>query len=437
MYYAILVIAALVTCGISLGTTFPSADPATPASSIPAGGSAQTDEARDLTPKVDPADLAELVAGNTKFAVDLYGVLGQGEKNLLFSPHSISIALAMTDAGAKGRTETQIANALHFTLPQDRLHRAFSALGLVLAKRGQDSAEGGFQLAMANRIWGQQSYSFLPEYLDTLAVNYGAGLAQLDFASDPDGSRTTINDWVSDQTEDRIKDLIRQRGITRETSIVLTNAVYFKADWQKPFESGLTRPEPFHLTGGTTVNANMMRQTAVFAYASGTDYQAVQLPYMGGQVAMVIFLPAQGKLEQFARRLGQKGLAGILGQLDSTVRVSLRMPTFTFESTPEIKPALQQLGIVDAFSRAAADFSGMSGKRDLFISDVLHKAFVKVAEKGTEAAAASAVVVSRGIMGDAAQPATVEMTVDRPFLFLIRDVPTGAILFMGRVMDPS
>jgi len=357
-----------------------------------------------------------------------------GNDNLFYSPHSISLALAMTVAGARGETERQMADTLHFTLPQDRLHPAFNRLDLELAQRGE-GAEGkdgeGFRLHIVNAIWGQEGYEFLSEFLDVLAENYGAGLRVLDFAGAPEESRVTINEWVSDQTENRIEDLIPPGAIDPSTRLVLTNAIYFNAAWAEPFEPDLTEDGPFYLLDGREVSVPMMRQMASFGYAEGEGVQAVELPYDGRELSMVILLPDAGEFDTF-----ESVLDG--GRVDRMVKnlahrqVALAMPRFEFESGFSLVDALTALGMPDAFS-GAADFSGMTGTRDLSIRDVIHKAFVSVDEAGTEAAAATAV-----IMGEAAmQEEPVEVTVDRPFIFVIRDIETGTVLFVGRVVDPG
>jgi serpin B len=409
--------------------TDPPVDDTAPTDPPVYGTEIQSDKLRNTAPSVESADLAALVAGNNQFAVDMYKALGEQGGNVLFSPHSISIALAMTYAGARGQTETQMASTLHFTLPQAQLHPAFDALDLALAERGQT---GGFQLSVANRMWGQDGYYFLPDFLDVLAVNYGAGLALLDFAGDTEGARTTINDWVSDETVGRIPELIPENVLSDRTRFVLTNAVYFNADWQSQFEAEFTHPAPFTLLDDSTVTVDMMSQTASLNYVGCEAYQAVQLPYVGGQVAMVILLPAAGTFDAFEQSLDAEALASILGQLTSPQTVFLKMPKFTDSRKRFLKSTLKQLGMIDAFD--AADFSGMDGTRKLFIGEVIHEAFVKVDEKGTEAAAATAVIGEEVSPGPS--PLPLAMVVDRPFLFLIRDIPTGAILFMGRVVNP-
>ena len=399
-----------------------------------AGEVIQSEKPRVTSPDVSGADLATLVEGNSAFAFNLYQALREGDGNLFYSPYSISLALAMTYAGAQGETAQQMADTLQFVLPQDRLHPAFNDLDLELSRRGE-GAEGkdgeGFRLNIVNAIWGQKDYEFLSEFLDLLAENYGAGLRVLDFVSAPEESRITINNWVSDQTEGRIEDLIPQGLINALTRLVLTNAIYFNAAWQYPFEEDMTEDGPFYLLDGGEVTVPMMRQTELFGYAEGDGYQAVELPYDGGELSMIILLPQAGHFEVFEDSLDAQQVDEIIGRLELR-QVTLAMPKFEFESEFSLREPLSAMGMQIAFS-GAADFSGMTGNRDLFIAEVIHKAFVSVDEAGTEAAAATAVVMEL-----TAVPETpVEVTIDHPFIFLIRDIETGAVLFIGRVVNPS
>ncbi|MBA7560762.1 hypothetical protein ES708_02393 [subsurface metagenome] len=339
----------------------------------------------------------------------------------------------MTYGGARGETEEQMANALRFSLPQNQLHPAFNALVLELDSRGE-GAEGkddeGFRLNIVNAIWGQRDYEFLNDFLDLLAVNYGAGLRVLDFIGATEESRVTINDWVSDQTEGRIEDLIPAGLISPLTRLVLTNAIYFNAAWEYPFEEDMTEDGVFYRLDGGEVTVPMMRQTESFGYAEGDGYQAVELPYDGGELSMVILLPVSGRFETFEETLDAAQVDGIIGSLENR-QVSLTMPKFEFDSSFSLRDTLSAMGMPVAFSMSA-DFSGMTVNPELFIAEVVHKAFVSVDEAGTEAAAATAVVMELTAMPD-----TVEVSIDRPFIFLIRDIETGAILFVGRTLDPG
>lgn len=404
---------------------------------LASGKTLQSEKARISLPEVSRGDQSDLAEGNGAFTFDLYQQLKEEDGNLFFSPYSISAALAMTYAGAGGTTAEQMARTLHFDLPQGKLHPAFNWLESELAKRGE-GAEGkdeeGFRLNVVNAVWGQKDYEFRVAFLDTLAENYGAGLRILDYINELEQSRITINDWVSEQTEKRIKDLIPLGGINSLTRLVLTNAIYFNAAWENKFFEEATKDLPFYLLDGGTVSVPMMRQTESFAYAEDESYQAVELPYDGEELSMVILLPAEGGFAEFESNFDFRQADRIIDRLNDE-RVKLTMPRFEFESDFSLKQALSALGMPDAFS-GSADFSGMTSNKDLFIGDVIHKAFVSVDETGTEAAAATAVVMVTSAPGPKPkEPVTV--TIDHPFIFLIRDIETGAILFIGRVVNPD
>ena len=395
----------------------------------------RSEKPREAFPDVAAEDLNTLNDGNNAFAFDLYHQIVEGSDNLFYSPYSISIALGMTYAGARNETEQQMAQAMHFELPQAQLHTAFNSLDQELNARGE-GAQGkdgeGFRLNIVNAIWGQKNYSFLPDFLDTLARNYGAGLRVLDFQGAPDPSRIIINDWVEQQTEDRIQDLIPQGAINVLTRLVLTNAVYFNAAWESQFKENSTSAGPFHLLDGAEVSIPMMRQTSGFRYASGGDFEAVELPYDGHELSMVILLPAAGHFESFEDSLDYGVVESAIDGLQGG-QVALTMPRFKMETDFNLNDALSALGMSAAFDPPSADFSGMDGGRDLHISDVIHKAFVDVDEAGTEAAAATAVIME----ATSAPVGPVQVTIDRPFIFLIRDIETSSILFVGRVMNPE
>ena len=399
-----------------------------------AGEVLKSDQERITSPDVSTSEQALLVEGNSAFAFELYQALKGEEGNLFYSPYSISLALAMTYSGARGETAQQMADTLNFILEQERLHPAFNWLDAELASRGE-GAEGkdgeGFRLNIVNAIWGQKDYEFLSDFLDVLAENYGAGLRILDFIIETEASRLAINQWVSDQTEGRIKDLIPQGAIDALTRLVLTNAIYFNAAWEYPFDEDMTADGPFYLLDGGQVTVPMMKQTESFNYTEGEGYQAVELLYDGGELSMVILLPEAGQFEVFEEGLQAQQVDAIINDLQDT-QVALTMPKFEFDSEFSLKDTLAGMGMPIAFS-SAADFSGMTGNPELFISDVFHKAFVSVDESGTEAAAATAVI---GKLTAVPEP-PVEVTIDRPFIFLIRDIDTGAILFVGRVMNPG
>lgn len=391
---------------------------------------------RDDTPEAAEADLAALVAGNTAFAFDLYRALRAADGNLFYSPYSISLALGMTSAGARGRTLEQMRSALHFTLPDERLHAAFHALDRDLAARPDQARAAGAEQPLAfhsvNALWGQQGYPFLPDFLDLLARYYGAGLRLANFQTAAARARAEINAWVADQTGGRIEELIPPGLLNSSTVLVLVNAVYFKAGWLHPFSESRTAPAPFHLLDGSRVDVPMMamNEPVPLAYAAGDGYQAFALPYQGGQTEMVVILPDAGRFADVEAGLSGEEFARMRSAMEERT-IALRMPKFEFTADYELTDAFRALGLTDAFEPGRADLSGMAGTRELVISAILHKAFVAVDEQGTEAAAATAVVVAR----TALVIPEVEITVDRPFIFVIRDVPTGTVLFVGRVVD--
>lgn len=395
----------------------------------------QSEKQRETAPAVNAEDFAALVTGNNAFALALYQQLAGGKGNLFFSPYSISQALAMTYAGARGSTADEMARTLRLSLAQDTLHPAFNALDLQLADRENDvyeKGDQGFQLDIANSLWGQNGYTFLEPFLDTLALNYGAGLRLTDFENDPESAREAINRWVEEQTADKIQNLIPQGLINRFTTLVLANAIYFKAAWQNPFGEENTQDAPFHLLDGGTIRVPTMRQTAFLGYAQTDDVEVVSLPYLGGKVMMTILMPREGRFESFRAGLDAAALRQIL-DARSYGEVDLMMPRFKMESDFSLGETLAAMGMPTAFTDGA-DFSGMDGTRDLHIGAVVHKAYVDVNEKGTEAAAATAVLMMRA-MAPAGGP--LEIKVDRPFIFLIHDEPSGAILFLGQVNQPQ
>lgn len=391
---------------------------------------------RIANPDVPATDSSRLVDGNTAFAFDLYQAVRSGTGNLVYSPYSISLALAMTYGGARGQTADQMAEVMHFTLPSEQYHPAFNLLSLDLSRRpaqaeNVDPADR-FQLTIANSLWGQDGWHFLPEFLDLLAANYGAGLRLVDFKDHPDSARQQINNWVTDQTKNRIKDIIPPGMPDPTTRLVLANAIYFKALWEEEFDPDVTRDGPFYPLNGEMVRVPMMSQghEKTFSYAAGDGWQAIALPYKGGLTDMVIIVPDAGDFELFESSLTADRYAGIVSALEPQ-QVILSMPKFKFESSLGLKDTLIQMGMSDAFDPMLADFSAMDGTRLLYVGDVLHKAFIAVDEKGTEAAAATVV-----LMMAASMPQGIILEINRPFLYVIRDVPSGTILFMGRVVDP-
>jgi len=374
-------------------------------------------------------DVSVAVRGNTAFALDLYAKLRTGEGNLFFSPMSISTALGMTYAGARGETAREMSAVLH--LAADR-KEADAALGSLVRQLNALGTSGKFQLSVANGLWLQKGYPFIPEYVGSVSKNYDAAVEELNFAeSEP--ARRIINDWVEKKTKDRIKDLIPPGVLTELTRLVLTNAIYFKGDWVEPFKEALTKDQPFSVAPDTKVNVPLMRQTKGFGYLHGEGFQALEMPYAGDVLSMVVLLPDQvDGLAALEQSLTAENLDGWLKAIRRQ-RVLVFLPRFKMTVQFQLAPTLAGMGMPLAFDLEKADFSGMTTAERVFISHVIHKAFVEVNEKGTEAAAATAVVAAGGAAP--VQPPT--FRADHPFVFLIRDKKTGSILFIGRVVNPK
>lgn len=394
-------------------------------------------------------DVLELVSGNNAFALHLYdAIAGEAEgENVFFSPYSVSQALALVYAGAEGDTAAQMADVLGFSLDEPALHEAFRALNADLAARGNGEADDDYGIAerrlhIANALWGEQTFPFSADYIALVNQYYGGGFEATDFIAASGAAREAINAWVADQTEDRIQDIVPEGVLNTATRLVLANAIYFKNAWTNSFNADVTADGDFFLLDGSTVTAELMRQTRSFNYAQGEGYQAVALPYQQSGMSMLVILPAEGTFEDFEASFDGEALNALTRSLGST-RVNLTLPKFEFATSLTLSDMLSALGMRDAFSPELADFTGMvdasaaDNDERLSISTVLHKAFIAVDEAGTEAAAATVVVM----VGTSAQmgepPPPVEMRVDRPFLFAIRDDVTGTVLFMGRVMNPA
>lgn len=377
--------------------------------------------------KANKADVASVVEGNNAFAFNLYAKLRGKKGNLVFSPYSVSTALAMTYAGARGETAAQMEKVLHFTLGQENLHPAMADVVDDLNTRG---GEGVYELVVANRLWGQKGYRFLDPFLKLNSTYYGAGLEQVDFARATDAARKTINAWVEDKTRDKIKELLKPGILDRLTTLVLTNAIYFKGNWASQFDRKHTREAPFRLTASKKINVQMMyHKASKFRTGRFPRVHLLELPYVGDDLSMVILLPDEvDGLAQVEKSLTTGNLTTWLARLREQ-KIAVSLPRFKITFGLDLAEVLASMGMPDAFSLPPADFSGMDGTRSLYISKVIHKAFVDVNEEGTEAAAATAVVMTRS-----APPV---FRADHPFMFLIRDRKTGGILFIGRVMNPT
>lgn len=417
-----LLAAALVSCGDD-------DDDATPSTPGIEFVSASVDRAAP-----DPAAAAEAASVVNALGVDLYAKVRDTEGNLALSPYSIAVALSMARAGADTVTATEMDAVLHAQAVLD-LAAGFGSLDAALAERPAvfpvpegDALE--LELSFGNAVWPQVDFPFEDAYLELLARHYGAGVQAVDYAGDTEGARQAINGWVADQTKDRIPELIPAGVLSGLTRLVLTNAVYLKAPWLHPFDSGGTADGPFALLDGSTVQVPLMRVTDGFGHATGPGWEAIGLPYMGEELAMIVAVPDPGTFEQFETDFDADSIAEIAGALEQR-QVRLRLPSWEFRTQIGLNQPLKDLGMVTAFSDDA-DFSGLSPEA-LAITDVLHEAFIAVDEDGTEAAAATAVVI-----GETSAPEEpLEVTVDRPFLFWIVDQPTGAVLFLGRVTDPT
>jgi serpin B len=441
-----------------------------------------------------PGDVAAVVEGNNQFAFDMYHKLrtsdavSENDGNLIFSPYSISTAVGMVYAGARGQTAAEIADVFHFGLPQDRLHPAYGSLVRDL----NGPHRSGYQLSVANRLWGQAGFPMHQPFLNTTRDHYGAELGRIDFISDTENSRQTINHWVEDQTNQRIKDLIPQGGVNDSTRLVLTNAIYFNGDWKHSFSKDATRDRPFAVSATEQIRAPTMSQLGRFRYADGGDFQLLELPYQGDQLSMLVVLPKAGGAAaglnlggglasggnvitltgsdtfQFAS-ISQSSNAGAnafspipsngfapgpvgldaltsleIGLTPDVLQaaidklfyrdVNVYLPKFKLESVMKLGDTLAEMGMPTAFSDGA-DFLGISDIA-LKISEVRHKAFIELDEEGTEAAAATSIeMVMTTSIGEFTPPIT--FNADHPFHFLIRDNLTGSTLFMGRVARPE
>ncbi|MBN1418212.1 MAG: serpin family protein [Planctomycetes bacterium] len=373
------------------------------------------------------ADVAALVAGNNRFGIDLYHELREGsDGNLFFSPFSVSAALAMTYAGAAGETKEEMAAVLRLPDGGDDVHRSFGAL---IASIDRGSGLGAYELTVAGRLWGQVGYAFLDRFLFICRDDYGADLALLDFARDPDAARGIINQWVEDETAGRIVGILPQGSVDSWTRMILTNAIYFKGDWASRFAPSATMDRPFHLTASGAVPVPTMSQIDDFRFYVGDGIWALEMPYEAGDLSMIVILSdAWDGLPALEAAFTHENLERWIASL-RTGEVHVSLPRFQFTSTFGLKAPLSALGMPSAFDANLADFSAMDGTRNLHLQGVAHKAYVRVDEEGSEAAAATAVKV-----GTTSGPPM--FCADHPFLFLIRDNVTGSILFLGRVVNP-
>jgi serpin B len=379
-------------------------------------------------PVVSSEDAATFATDNLAFSLDLYLALRpRNSGNFVFSQTSISTALAMLYAGAGSSTAAQMSDTLHFTLPAPRLHTAFNALDLALTTPPPGASPAAFRLQVANSLWVQDGFTVLPAYLDTLAENYGSGLFVENFSTAPEPARNAINQWVADRTEGQIPLLFPQGSINTLTRLVLANAVFFHGDWKVPFKKD-SPVSVFHALTGDVSVPTMHGSSNAWIW-SGTGWNAAAIDYVGDTAAMIIVVPDAGTFAAFEAGLTVESLGAILAGAGPSGGADLYMPRFKFSTDVGLNDILSELGMPDAFDDRA-DFSGVDGTRDLRVQAVIHKAIIQVDEKGTTASAATG--VSSGVTS---VPPT--LVVDRPFLFFVRHKSTGAILFQGRVVDPS
>ncbi len=402
---------------------------------------------REIAPQIDPDLVRALARGNVDFSMAFYARLKDCPENMIFSPLSLSLALSMTMAGAEGATEDAILSGLQIPIPEAQVHQAFNALLLAVNESQgtlfEETEASPFKLHIANSIWGQAGLDFKIDFLNTLGLHYGAGIHTIDFSADPDGARQLINDWIARETEQEIINMIPPSAIDALTRLVLANAIYFNGSWKTPFDEQATDEGFFHLVDGSEISVERMHLSGEnLAYGYDEDYQIVRLPYASPDFSMVILFPDVGAFQAVESRLALPHaddpppalwLDEIMLQME--VRpLTLTMPKFDFETELNAGQVLIDLGIGEAFQPGRADFSGITENADLFISQVLHKATIAVDEAGTEAAAATVVIMREMAAEPSETPLTLE--INRPFIFFIQHEPTGVILFIGRVLRP-
>ena len=368
--------------------------------------------------------LGSLVDSLNNFSFNFYNHVSEGNNsNIFFSPYSIFVALSMAYEGARGNTAAEMSNILNILQNDSATKGSFARIYNLLNQKQE-----GYKISTANAFWANQNYKFLPEYISILQNYYMAEAHELDF-SDNEQASDIINTWIELKTNNKIKDMIDPNALSELTAMVLTNAIYFKGLWEFPFDPQNTTESDFKTTNNETTKVNMMSlYNTKFNYTETSDLQILKLPYSGNDLSMIIVLPKENNISVAESELSAENLAEWNDKFNE-IKIDVKIPRFTFTSDYNLNDILKQMGMVDAFERTAADFSGMDGTRSLFISDVLHKAFVQVNEEGTEAAAATAVIVTMNANTDS-------FTADHPFVFLIQHEQTGAVLFMGKVMAP-
>lgn len=410
-----LVSLALSSCGLLLLACGPASPP----------GELVSSNKQRVTTAAPDEDLGAALSGNHAFAVDIYRKLTSTSSNVVFSPYSITTALAMTYGGAQGATAKAFESTLHITLPPERFHRAMNTIDAALTSRG--GAGRSLKLSVENQLFAQKGFSILPGFLDLMATEYGAGVRLLDFAKASEAARKAINEWVKANTESLIPELLQPSDVDSDTVLFLVNTVYFNAAWATAFPHKSTRPAPFELTDGSQVEVPTMAAEDISGGRATVDgTEVIELPYKGEQMSMVLLVPPSGQLSQFEARLSADELARHFGAL-APATFALLMPKFAFSGRADMKQLLTELGLGVAFGDTA-EFGALSPE-PIAISRVVHQAIIRTNEDGTVAAAATGVGMERVSL-------PLYVTVNRPFLFFVRDRGTGAVVFMGRVVDP-
>lgn len=372
-----------------------------------------------------------LVNGNNQFAFDLYKKLLtlKPQDNIFFSPFSISSALGMTYIGASGNTSSEIAKVFHFDLSDNKLNEAFYLLLKEIGEKGP-----GYILNIANALWGDKGYEFLSDFLNTIKTYHGGGFYEVNFRGNPEGSRIKINKWIEEKTKEKIKNLLPPESITPLTRLVITNAIYFKGKWSYPFKEENTRPMTFYAPNKKIENVPMMYQKRDFKYKEEKNFKLLELPYGDKTLSMIIILPLKKDgLPYVESNLSWDNLINIRERAKE-IKVNVYIPKFKMERAYSLREPLMALGMKDAFDPKTADFSKMEPKKSLYISKIVHKAYIDVNEEGTEAAGATGVVIALKSISIKKIP---EFKADHPFIYMIIHNPTGQILFMGRVIDPN
>lgn len=398
-------------------------------------GCTRTSDDKPANPPAGVVDVAEVVKNNNQFAFDLHAVLAREPGNLFYSPYSIASAFGMVYAGARGVTADEIAKTLHFPVDEKRLHPMFASLReKIHAQQGK-----GCEIANANGLWVQKGYSLQPSFLQTAKSSYDAEAREVEFEADAASARQAVNDWVSERTRGKIKEILDPADLDAKTRLVLANAIYFKGDWVNSFPPKGTRKDRFYRKPGDFVEVSMMGQLAMFPYLETDSYQAVKLPYAGKHLSMCIFLPGRADgLPEFTKTMTNDKLSELLGKMART-EINVFLPRFKTRFRTDLKEPLKNMGMRQAFDSGKADFTGISARsiQKLQIAKVIHEAVVEVNETGTEAAGASVIEESKSAPGMATPRVPPTFRADRPFLFVIRHDATGIILFVGRVADPS